>query len=114
MIITGSSNLIVGANAAYTLDRDELATLPADDYFTDKEIWRDVSVTYKHQGSNQHSVINFKKGVDMANLSISAQAQTGVWELHRVSLRDHDGGEYNLQRSEIPAIATYDINVTLV
>lgn len=98
----------------YALSTTELFALVSDSYFTDQANLRLIEVVYKSSISNQIELITFiPSGAASltSNAEFSLEARN-IFDLVSVVLIDKQNGRYVVSASEIPSVASYQIDFT--
>ena len=103
-----------GVPSQVTIVPSELAALsvvPAG-YYKNTNNWKEVRVKYQHDGSKQRTIVVFN-GQETGTFLVSSSSRLGTWALESIVIKDYDGGEVFIGRSDIPSDESFDIVTTV-
>ena len=120
MFLGGNTIIPQGGAEMFTLDRTQLSVIAAskgDGYFKDPAFWREVLVTFQKTGTGigdrQRKVLCYTTN-DVDQMSFSPIAMTGEWKIREVVIVDKDRGVCVIERSDIPNVDLYDLEIISV
>lgn len=113
-ILTRSANIQKGAPSSMTINRTELAALVSDPYYANTANWKEVYFQFKHNGSGQKSSALFVSGNDNADFEVTNSARGGAWQIEVITIKDYDGGNFQLSRDELSALQQSQTDFTMI
>lgn len=117
MFLTGTTNIQAGNGEVFTLDHNALALLAGslDSYYGEKGVFFEVLCLYQEATSEatspQRKTLSYKNGATTSQIVFSITAKPGTWVLEEVVIKDKDGGSLIIRSSQIPNLASYDLNI---
>lgn len=114
-IITKPAAVDKNSPAEISLDKSALANVAsvlADDYFSDSDNWKEVFIYYKSSTGNQREILKFNAELasPTANFLVSDKA-LDIFEVQKIVIVDFDSGNITIPRSEL-TVADFDVDMS--
>ena len=107
-ILTKPATFVKGQSITFTVDKDDLAAIITDPYYSNHSNWKNIQFHYQHESSSQRTVLLIPIAMTSAEYQLNVQARSGKWELVRIQVEDYDHGTFEIVRADVTTPEAYD------